>query len=143
MIYFRLWDLWILFYAIHLNVRSLSLHFQVMCDFLDSFPFTLVQFDALKRGSPHKEINHFQSPKHLFVCDSHPLSTGGVGLYVKSNYLFCIMYDLKIDCIENVRIGQRISSVMLSINHHILWCIISGQTWRGLNMIQSERTRVM
>ena len=80
----------------------------------------LIWFDALKRGSHHIQINHFQSPNYLLFCDIRPLSIAGVGLYVKSDSLFCIKQDVKVDPIENIWIETEDMIIDVIYKPHFL-----------------------
>ena len=97
------------FTAVHINVRSLSQHFQDMCNFIDSsaFAFDVIGLSEIWFTS-HTDVNSFQIPGYTLISDNHTYSIdGGVALFVKSNFAFCIRNDLKIDPIENIWIETQ------------------------------------
>ena len=95
--------------AVHINVRSLSQHFQDMCNFLDSSAFA---FDVIGLSETwftlNTDVNSFQIPGYTLISDNRTYSIGGgVALFVKSDFSFCIRNDLKIDLIENIWIETQ------------------------------------
>lgn len=92
------------FTAVHLNVRSLSQHFQDLCNLLDSSAFVFYVSECSETWFTTKtDANSFQIPGYTLISDNRIHSIGGgVALFVKSNNNFCARDDLKIDQIENI-----------------------------------------
>lgn len=105
--------------AIHLNVRSLSQHFEDLCNLLDSSAFV---FDVIGCSetwfTTHTDAHVFQIPGYNLISNNRVHSIGGgVALLVKSNKNFCVRDDLKIDQIENIWVEtQDITTEDFNIN---------------------------
>ena len=75
------------FTAVHLNVGSLSQHFQDLCNILDSSAFV---FDVIGCSetwfTTQTDANSFQIPGYTLTSDNRMHSIGGgVAMVVKSN----------------------------------------------------------
>ena len=97
------------FTAVHINVRSLSQHFQDVCNFLDSSAFA---FDVIGLSetwfTSHTDGNSFQIPGYTLISYNRTYSVGGgVALFLKSDFSFCIRNNWKIDLIENIWIETQ------------------------------------
>ena len=90
--------------AIHLNVRSLSQHFEDLCNLLDSSAFVFYVIGCSETWfTTQTDANFFQIPGYNLISDNHIHSiAGGVALLVKSKKNFCVRDDLKINQIENI-----------------------------------------
>ena len=122
--------------AIHLNVRSLSQHFEDLCNLLDSSAFV---FDVIGCSetwfTTHTDANVFQIPGYNLISNNcvHSIG-GGVALLVKSNKNFCVRDDLKIDQIENIWVEtQDITTEDFNIN-----TLKKNLRKDYINIIQSE-----
>ena len=73
--------------ALHLNIRSLSKHFDELCHLLNSFPFQLDLFACSETWiTPQVDISSLQISGYNIITDKRTFSTGGgVALYLKSS----------------------------------------------------------
>ena len=95
--------------ALHLNIRSLSKHFDELCNLLDSTPF---EFDLIACSetwiTPQVDTEEMQITGYNMIKDSRMLSTGGgVALYLKSSFDYNLRDDLKIVGIENIWVDTQ------------------------------------
>ena len=84
------------FTAVHLDVGSLSQHFQDLCNLLDSsaFVFDVIGCSETWFTTP-TDANLFQIPGYTLISDNRIHSIGGgVAMFVKSianNRTFCVI----------------------------------------------------
>lgn len=74
--------------ALHLNNRSLSKHFDELCNLLDSIPF---EIDMIACSGtwimPQVDLDSLKIADYNTTIDNRPFSTGGgVALYLKTNF---------------------------------------------------------
>ena len=95
--------------ALHLNIRSLSKHFDELCHLLNSFPFQLDLFACCETWiTPQVDISSLQISGYNIITDNRTFSTGGgVALYLKSSFEYHLRNDLKIAGVENIRVDTH------------------------------------
>ena len=93
--------------ALHLNIRSLSKHFDELCNLLDSIPFEIDLIACSETWiTPQVDLDSIKITDNNMIIDNRTFSTGGgVALYLKSNFLYTIRDDLKIDGTQGLLIG--------------------------------------
>ena len=89
---------------LHLNITSLSKHFDELCHLLNSFPFQLDLFACCETWiTSQVDICSLQISGYNIITDNRTFSTGGgVALYLKSSFEYYLRNDLKIAGIENI-----------------------------------------
>ena len=95
--------------ALHLNIRSLSKHFDELCHLLNSFPFQLDLFACCETWiTPQVDISSLQISGYNIITDNRTFSTGcGVALYLKSSVEYHLRNDLKIAGVENIWVDTQ------------------------------------
>ena len=95
--------------VLHLNIRSLSKHFDELCDLLNSFPFQLDLFACSETWiTPQVDISSLQISGYNIITDNCTFSTGGrVALYLKSSFEYHLRNDLKITGVENIWVDTQ------------------------------------
>ena len=95
--------------ALHLNIRSLSKHFDELCHLLNSFPFQLDLFACSETWiTPQVDISSLQISGYNIIADNRTFSTGGgVALYLKSSFEYHLRNDLKIAGVENIWVDTQ------------------------------------
>ena len=95
--------------ALHLNIRSLSKHFDELCHLLNSFPFQLDLFACCETWiTPQVDISSLQISGYNIITDNRTFSTGGgVALYIKSSFENHLRNDLKIAGVENIWVDTQ------------------------------------
>ena len=95
--------------ALHLNITSLSKHFDELCHLLNSFPFQLDLFACSETWiTPQVDISSLQISGYSIITDNRTFSTGGgVALYLKSSFEYHLRNDLKIAGVENIWVGKQ------------------------------------
>lgn len=95
--------------ALHLNIRSLSKHFDELCNLLDSIPFEIDMIACSETWiTPQVDLDSIKITDYHMIIDNRTFSTGGgVALYLKSNFDYTIRDDLKIDGIEKIWVDTQ------------------------------------
>ena len=90
--------------VIHLNIRSLNQHFTELCNLTDSTPFVLDFIGCSETWlSPYANLDDYILSGYVLVTDNcASLCGGGVGLSIKTEYIFHIRDDLSLNVIENL-----------------------------------------
>ena len=104
--------------ALHLNITSLSKHFDELCHLLNSFPFQLDLFACSETWiTPQVDISSLQISGYNIITDNRTFSTGGgVALYLKSSFEYHLRNDLKIAGIENIWVDTQDSIIGVIYN---------------------------
>ena len=94
---------------LHLNIRSLSKHFDELCHLLNSFPFQQDLFACSETWiNPQVDISSLQISGYNIITDNRTFSTGGgVALYLKSSFEYHLRNDLKIAGVENISVDTQ------------------------------------
>ena len=89
--------------ALHLNVRSLSKHFDELCHRLNSFPFQLDLFACSETWiTPQVDISSLQISGYNIITDNRTFSAGG-GV----SFEYHLRNDLKIAGVENMWVDTQ------------------------------------
>ena len=95
--------------ALHLNIRSLSKHFDELCHLLNSFRFQLDLFACSETWiTPQVDISSLQISGYNIITDNRTFSTGGgVALYLNSSFEYHLRNDLKMAGVENIWVDTQ------------------------------------
>ena len=104
--------------ALHLNIRSLSKHFDELCNLLHSIPFEIDMIGCSETWiTPQVDLDSIKITDYHMIIDNRTFSTGGgVALYLKSNFDYTIRDDLKIDGIEKIWVDTQ--GLLIGVNYN-------------------------